>query len=142
MRCDLIPALDRHIIEFGKACTPEEFWRGRDCVSFVAGWVLTVTGLQLIPDGITWDSAETAAAAMATLDCDDTFHLADKFLPARPVLYARRGDIVGRDFPDTGKTLGICTGSDARFVTLRGGIFSVPLRRCDRAWEVEQCLQS
>jgi hypothetical protein len=136
MRDDLVGLLDAHLIAFDAPFV----WGHRDCVTFTAEWVRLATGRSLIPVGLTWNDEASARAALAQMGCADTRMLASRYLEPKALLYAHLGDIVGKDFPRFGFTLGICTGAEVRFVLLDGGLHSYELLACSAAWAVEPCL--
>lgn len=52
--------------------------------------------------------------------------------------FARRGDLVVRILPETGKpSLGVCLGRDAVFPAVGGGVAFFPMNECKTAWRVE-----
>jgi hypothetical protein len=132
MRDALVPLLETHLSEFSGGFQ----WGARDCVTFAAGWVEKVTGQKLIPENLSWGDQESAALAMAQMGCADAAELAGLFLTSRPRSFARLGDIVSRDVPGFGVTLGICLGADVAFVRIGGGFNKYALSRCDLAWTV------
>lgn len=139
MRDDLVPLLDRHMAEYSRKPFA---WGVRDCVTFTAQWVKLATGMDLIPDGLTWSDKDSAQAALASMGCADTREVASRFLEPAPLLTARLGDIVGRDLPRAGFTLGICTGADVVFLVERASFARFGLTACHAAWKVDQCRQS
>lgn len=133
MRDSLVPLLDMHTAAFDMPFQ----WGVRDCVLFAAGWVTRVTGRVLIPEGLSWSDKDTAQAAMNAMGCADLRELASRFLEPAPLLSARLGDILARDFPRLGITLGICTGAAGSFVHERAGIVRFGLSACHACWRVD-----
>lgn len=132
MRDSFVPLLDAHRVEFSGPFQ----WGVRDCVTFTASWVKRATGRDLIPEGLAWSDKDSATAALASLGCATTRELASRFLEPAPLLSARLGDIVGRDDPRFGFTLGICIRADVEFIDVRRGLVPFALSRCNACWRV------
>jgi len=108
-------------------------WGSHDCVLWCAEWVRLATGA---------DHAEkyrgayhTAAGAKALLRkkrLASPEAVADRFLRAKPVMLARRGDVV---LHPQG-VLGICHGHHSHFLTA-DGVLAVPTLSCPKAWGVD-----
>lgn len=133
MRDSLVPVLDRHLAEFDGPFD----WGVRDCVLFATAWISRAAGRSLVPEALSWNDKESAYAAIQKMGCLDTRDLASRFLEEAPLLTARLGDIVGRDMPRFGFTLGICAGFDVAFLGERGGIIRFRLSTCHACWRVD-----
>ena len=133
MRDALVPLLDAHFAN----CSGGFVWRKNDCITYVDGWLqIALRQPSLIPSWATWNDESSALSVLRQLGCADVRALANKHLKPRALFTARVGDIVARNFPQFGLTLGICAGSDVRFVSLMSGYQSSGLTRCHFAWTV------
>lgn len=128
-----VALLDRHFAEFD---APFE-WGRRDCVTFIAQWVLLSANRRLIPAGLSWNDEASADSAMLAMGCLDVRALAGRFLEPCERTAAMAGDVVSRRMmPCRGWTLGICAGAGARFLSLNSGLIEFPMSRCGSAWRI------
>lgn len=132
-----LPDWEQRLIEY---LTPlmeaAEFrWGQLDCALFVADAVLDMTGEDIAaPFRGRYSTAVGSARALKRYGSGDLKSTFDTLLPARPIGYARRGDVVMSD-----GAVGICMGAFALFIGERDGFDA--LYRCDRsewshAWSV------
>jgi hypothetical protein len=107
-------------------------WGKHDCALACAEWVRIATGNDLsLPWAGLYENEEELDALMLARGFSTYEHIADSHLISKPVMLAKRGDIL---LHPSG-TLGICTGTDGVFVTARGIITEKTLN-CPKAWEV------
>jgi hypothetical protein len=108
-------------------------WGRTDCAMFAAGAVLAMTGYD--PAAEFRGHYGTAIGAAKSLKRYGTGDLAGTYaskLPARPIGYAGRGDLVMHD-----GAVGVCIGADALFMPLEGiGLVRVPRRDWTQAFAV------
>jgi hypothetical protein len=104
-----------------------------DCLLFVGGAVLALTGEDLICQHLGRYRTERGAARyLRQLGAETPEQYLDRLLDALPVGFAGRGDIVLCDgIP------GLCAGAEALFVPLEGAEYvAEPRSRWTKAWAV------
>jgi len=108
-------------------------WGTNDCALWCAEWVAAATGKDF---GVDWRGQYTSEAGLAALMGERGFYtaadIADSNLTAKPLNFARRGDIVLHPLG----ALGICVGATSYFL-MESGITRIDTLRCLTAWEVE-----
>lgn len=134
MRDGLVPLLEQHWREFDGPFK----WGARDCGTFAARWVEKASGVSILPLLGVYENKDTADAILKERGWKDVRAAADAYLVRREIGFARLGDIVAREFANTGWTLGICNRSEAIFLSLNGGLVRLGLLKCAQAWTVEQ----
>lgn len=115
-------------------------WGSNDCCLFACDVILELTGIDPAADLRGTYSSELSAvrllsqlggvAGIATARCE-----ANGFPEWPDPAFAQRGDVVLRDSPEHGPTLGICIGSSVAFVGEQGLVF-IKLSDCLRAWRI------
>lgn len=108
-----------------------------DCACFVRAWVLTATGVDLMPAGITLpNSTMSAVKFLLARGHDDMEGLATELLgaPLSTPKLAQRGDIIS--FEGIGdKHLAVCIGVDAVTPGLNG-LMRVLRQQWSQAWHI------
>jgi len=108
-------------------------WGSHDCVLWCAEWVRKCTGHDHAEKFKgTYSTAAGAKALMRRRKWKSPEAIADKFLLVKPVMLARRGDIVLH--PDG--PLGICHGRQSHSLT-ETGVLAIPTLSCPKVWGVE-----
>lgn len=106
-----------------------------DCALFSAGAVEAMTGVDLAAEFRgAYDSEFGAARVLASKGEGTLEATIDGLLSARPIGYARRGDLVWN-----GESVGICIGGDALFAGESegvAGLVTVPRAAWQKAWRV------
>lgn len=117
-------------------------WGVNDCCLMAADIVKAITGVDIAADyrGTYSNEAEAEAILVAAGGMAALIHSAVAPLgwTRTRVTLARRGDLVLRIVPETGKpSLGVCLGRDAIFPAIGGGVGFVLTTSCETAWRVE-----
>lgn len=115
-----------------RAAEARPFRYGRhDCVLFASGWVHAATGRDVL-SAWSYRSAKEGEALLAARGLPGLAAAVDTVLERRPILWARRGDIVM-----VRGGLAIVTGAEAVGLRRPAGLETVSLAEADIAWRVE-----
>lgn len=116
-------------------------WGSNDCCLFACDVILELIGIDPANDLRGKYSTELGAARLLA-DIGGVEGIANDrcqgcgFEELPGPAFAQRGDVVLRDTPEHGATLGVCVGSRVAFVGPDGLVF-IPPAACRRAWRVE-----
>ena len=136
--CQVLPPLKAGraalLLDYVECCRLRPFaWGRHDCALFAAGAVLTLTGHDPAADARGAYTTEWGALRWLKRQGMTLRELAAQRLgEPRPVLLARRGDLVW--LPDPG-ALGVCLGHDCAFPGPAGLEFR-PLADCACCWRI------
>ena len=110
-------------------------WGVHDCAMFAAGAVLSMTGVDPIPEFRgEYDSAVGSARALIRLGYADLEAAMDAKFAETPIAMAQRGDLVWHDM-----SVGVCMGGHGLFVGEEDsgeGLIRIPRSDWMKAWRV------
>ena len=129
-----IEGWEARLIEYIDQSNAKPFaWGSHDCIIWSGKWVAMVTGSDHIAEWIGRYKTESGALrVLKRLGYSSPADAVSGRLPSRPVLMARRGDLVLHEQ----NSIGICTGIKSYFLTEQG-ITAAPTGECIRAWTVD-----
>jgi len=112
-------------------------WGQHDCVTFVCGGILSMTGMDLFAGHDGTYRSKSGATRLVKKLAGPSACLVDAvnlYLPGVDVKLAQRGDVV-----IFASGLGLCYGLNSFFISdnnLQPGLVTVPTLSCPRAWRV------
>ena len=129
-----IEGWEARLVEYIDEARNKEFqWGNHDCALWCARWVELITGKNHWNDWQGKYSTELGAARLMKKRGFQTAEaIVDHHLHVRPVLLARRGDLV----LSSQQTIGICAGIQSYFLT-EDGILNSATGDCVKAWTVD-----
>ena len=137
-----LPNWESALAEYIDKCRTTPFsWGGHDCLTFVNGAHVALTGRGFVDAYLDYGSLRDAQrrykAVLSRFNTQSGLNLMDMLLP-RLTGRISRGAIVGRKFSKfcTGYALGVCIGPKIAFVT-KDGLGFGPIRSSDIVWAVE-----
>lgn len=119
--------------EIAKSSLIEFKWGETDCVKWSINTLRMITDNPL-PFGVNWNNKKEALELLKEKSLKN--RIVEYLGNPKPVTYMNIGDLVIRDDPELGETLGICIGRDCAFISKRGLTY-YPLLDCKYCWSVD-----